>query len=276
MPRTLRAPRRRERIRLEEDDVVRRLELRQPVRRRLASQRTNARLSNLRQPRRAVRHARHARLAQRREHSAAKFVQRQRRTLRDGNHRHRSRRGGRASRVSSARRRRMVRRRRARGSPATVDSSRDVTPRELHPPEMVEMAEMVRVHVRSDGVRTRARAPRQRHERAWRRRQRVQSRRGNPQNLRVANRATPVRRVVRRRREETTGRGTRAAIERPMCSAIESSAAQRGVFSDGFARAEKSRREIRSSRVSARRRIQVPRPSGRRARRFRTRRGDTP
>ena len=36
-----------------------------------------------------------------------------------------------------------------------------------------------------------------------------------------------------------------------MCSAIESSAAQRGVFSDGFARAEKSRREIRSSRVSA-------------------------
>ena len=172
VPRTLRAPRRRERIRLEEDDVVRRLELRQPVRRRLASQRTNARLSNLRQPRRAVRHARHARLAQRREHGAAKFVQRQRRTLRDGNHRHRSRRGGRASRVSSARRRRMVRRRRARGSPATVDSSRDVTPRELHPPQ----AEMVRVHVRSDGVRTRARAPRQRHERAWRRRrQRVQS-----------------------------------------------------------------------------------------------------
>ena len=90
---------------------------------------------------------------------------------------------------------------------------------------------MVRARARSDGVRTRARAPRQRHERAWRRRrQRVQSRRGNPQNLRVANRATPVRRVVRRRREETTGRGTCAAIE-PACSSFESSAAQRGVFS---------------------------------------------
>ena len=229
VPRTLRAPRRRERIRLEEDDVVRRLELRQPVRRRLASQRTNARLSNLRQPRRAVRHARHARLAQRREHGAAKFVQRQRRTLRDGNHRHRSRREG-ARAASPAR---AVVGWYVEGAPvvppATVDSSRDVTPRELHPPS--RDGPRSRSIRRRSNARPRATPTTRTRVGRWAPTRPILTRESTKPACREPR--DTVRRVVRRRREETSGRGTRAAIERPMCSAIESSAdAARGVFSE--------------------------------------------
>eukprot|EP00982_Pelagococcus_subviridis_P006996 30394-Pelagococcus_subviridis.AAC.6 len=221
--RALDAPRARERIRLEHDDVVGRFELRQPVRGGFPRERADAGLANLRESRRAVRDARDAVLGQCVVHRGAELVERERSAFADGDDGDGPRRGRRRARgipPGGTRGGRVMMRAADRGAAVRgLDPRRDAHARE------VDAAGRMRIRIRTAvaGMWTvaaeteparcsRAHPPRERHERPRRaQREGLDARPGDPQELRVADRARAQdgRRRRRRRPRETAARAER-------------------------------------------------------------------